>query len=536
MMQELCGYIRKSVLKDGQPGDSPEIQRATIERWSEVNGPYRLVWFEDVDYTGLNENRPDWQRLLQYLPNTAGVAVYNYTKTHRNVKDYLAFYDQHIAPLGKILVDVTNPLLDLKTVDGRFMATVFMAGAEHHARKTSDLMKDKAHYAIYQKHQHWGRTPYGCDRDEKTKHLVPSKQVYFYHPATDQAIKGEGDPPDSWEVRFFFDGLRAVYDLYSPGSRSITDVAMLANAAGWRRRGLKGTPTKFDRIAVYRILQNWRLYGGQLTPGAKRSQTLPAGHPPILPVELTARVGDVLKQRNIVRYAEKSASSIYLLSGVLHCDVCGQWMSGQLSNRIYRHYRHSDAKTDACREGMVRCELLDTAVTDMVMELVSVRSMIEAVAAKICYALRLAISGEETVSRLRQKQEEKERLIDLRISGLISKQDYVTRLEPLQAEIDRLEGRVASGHTFTDLEELTRRIMAGLPQLPQASPRDRRQLVRGLFEKIFVRNKQIVSIIPAAGAIPLFSVCKALQIWDHRQHLTILNFVELPNQFEDILI
>src|SRR3990172_1981923 len=135
-------YIRKSILKDGQKSDSPEIQQDAIARWVETNG-YRLdSWFTDVDESGLNENRPAWQSLLKRLPDpdVRGVAVYNYTKTHRNVRDYLTFYDTHIAPHHKILVDVSNPMLDLSTPNGRFMATVFMAGTEHHARITSPLI------------------------------------------------------------------------------------------------------------------------------------------------------------------------------------------------------------------------------------------------------------------------------------------------------------------------------------------------------------------------------------------------------------
>lgn len=537
MMQELCAYIRKSILKDGEESDSPEIQRAAIERWNQNNGPYKLIWFQDIDYTGLNENRPDWQRLLHYLPNTAGIAAYNYTKTHRNVKDYLNFYDEYIAPFGKILVDVTNPMLDLRTADGRFMATVFMAGAEHHARKSSALMKDKVSFTVYKKGRHWGRTPYGCDRDEATKHLIPSTKHYFYNPATGQVVKSEGGLPEGWETRYYFDGLRAIYDLYSTGNRSITDVAMIANDDGWRRRGKGDIPTKFDRIAIYRILKNWQLYAGTLTPGARKERTIPAAHKPILPVELCHKVGDILKKRNIVRYSEKSAASIYLLSGVLHCDVCRQWMSGQIINGIYRYYRHGDAKTERCRERMVRCEQVDQLVTDMIMELVSLQSVIEGVASKVHRALQLASRGEEATDYLFIKEKERERLIDLRVSGLISKEDYVTRLKPIQDEIDRVENKVATRHVFSDLEELTNRIMTGLSLLPQATAPDKRQIVRSLISKIFIKGNQITGIIPTTEAMPLFSMCKALQIPQFEQNVTILDFIEVPNlnQYVDIL-
>lgn len=527
-MQDLCAYVRKSQLKDGEVSDSPEIQRQAIERWNQINGPYNLVWFEDLDYTGLNENRPDWQRLLKHLPGTGGVVVYNYTKTHRNVKEYLSFYDEHIAPFGKILVDVTNPLLDLRKADGRFMATVFMAGAEHHARKTSDLMKDKAAFVVYKKQRHWGRTPYGCDRDPDTFHLIPSARHYFYNPLTNQAVKAEGELPPGWEIRFYFDALRSLFDMYSAGTRSITDVAMLANDTGWRRRGTANTPVKFDRIAVYRILKNWHLYAGELTPGAKREQVIPGGHKPILPVELCYRVGDVLKQRNAIRYSEKSPKVTYLLSGVLHCDVCQQRLTGQVMGEKYRYYRHSDAKTDKCRERMIRCETMDGPVMEMVMEVVSQRDVIERVAKKVEQALRIAAGGADNAHYLRLKQEELARLIDLRVDGLISKEDYKTRLKPLQAEIDAMEQKTRAGRELADVGDEVEETMALLSQLPEAPERDRRQIIKGLIRKIFVKGGQIVRIIPTPEAMSLLVICKVLQMRDNTQHLTILDLAEVP--------
>lgn len=168
------------------------------------------------------------------------------------------------------------------------------------------------------------------------------------------------------------------------------------------------------------------------------------------------------------------------------------------------------------------------------MEVVCSRSIIESVAQKVQQAIQLATRGEEATHYLRIKQDERARLIDLRVSGLISKEDYTTRLKPIQAEIDRIEARSAARRDFSDIGELTHRIMATLSTLPQASPRDKRQIVKGFIQKIFVKGQRIINIIPTPEAMPLFAICKVLQMPDYPQHLTILNLVDVPPFFTDI--
>lgn len=267
-MFTLLAYIRKSVYKDPR-AVSPEMQRAAIQQWADRNGPFAIEWFEDLGLSGRFEaNREGWQALLQRLdrndPAVYGIAVYNYTKTHRNVVHYLKFYDDRIAPLGKRLVDVSNPSLDLATANGRMLGSIQMAVAEAHSRQTSENIIEAIHHVQAVKGRHYGPTPFGCDRDPDTYHLIPSVKFYYLDVSSGDTRPDQGDPPPGYEQRYYHDALSAAAGLMD-GSRSFAECAALLNAAGWRfwTRD-KSEPILFNRQRVLGIARHYALYAGEL--------------------------------------------------------------------------------------------------------------------------------------------------------------------------------------------------------------------------------------------------------------------------------
>lgn len=558
----LLAYVRKSILarkgnKNGKDGkefvanDSPEIQRLAIERWNRENGSYQLEWFEDLDETGLDENRPDWQRLLGRVhdPDVVGVIVLNYTKTHRNVKDYLTFYDTHLAPNGKALIDVTNPMLDLRTADGRFMATVFMAGAEHHARKTRELIKKKVHFTIYVKNRHWGAIPFGCDRDKDTKHLIPTAAAYLLNSRTGEALPFEGITLSGWEVRYYFDALRSLFDTYSLGQYSLSEMAQILDKAGWRHwEKDRKTPKKFTKLSVHSILRHWRLYAGELPPSPttpivehRNRPVLPGGHRPILPVELCQRVGSVMHNRRLVHTGPhpKTMDFVYLLSGLIVCDRCGQRMAGQHTEDrgSRRYYRHMYAKND-CQEPMTSMATLENAILEIMAGVALLAPLLEGVIQKIKLAITASsdAGSDKVLTDLAHKKMELERLANLHIRGTIDLPTYEKLYQGLKAEIDTLEAQITKPQFNTgNIEQITDRVMGYLEDLVTEPSRTlQKAILHSFLAQIRIREGRIVHITPAEWTVPFFGMCKMLPVvWPTEQFTIDLTIFDVESLYND---
>ena len=256
----LC-YIRKSIFDDDETSPdrySPARQRAAIER--SCPRDCALEWYEDLNISGRHEaDRPHWQRLLNDLsrPDVAGIIVESYDRSHRNVKEFLTFYDNHLAPRGLRLISATQNI-DLSTADGRAMASVIMAFAEMESRKAGERMAATIRYKVEGEGRHWGATPFGCSRDPQTKHLVPSTGFYWYNPTTREARPDDAEMPPPWEKRYFHDSLRATFDYYSNGGYSVAETGHALNLAGWLhwKQDCK-TPKPFNRQTVHSVVRHF---------------------------------------------------------------------------------------------------------------------------------------------------------------------------------------------------------------------------------------------------------------------------------------
>lgn len=502
----LLAYIRKSVYKDPR-AISPEMQRAAIQQWSDRCGPFAIEWFEDLGLSGRFEaNREGWQALLQRLdqndPAVYGIAVYNYTKTHRNLIHYLKFYDERIAPLGKRLIDISNPSLDLGTANGRMLGSIQMAVAEAHARQTSENIIEAIHHVQAVNGRHYGPTPFGCDRDPLTHHLIPSAGFYYLHPATGAAYPGDSDPPPDCERRYYHDALTAAARLMD-GSRSFEEAALLLNGAGWRYWTRdKSTPLIFNRQRVIGIARHYALYAGELPApptGPARRGDLPGGHAPILPVELAWAMGAGWKMRQVVKSGRPfRPSRVYLLSGIIHCAACGERMNGYTdvlrSGGEVRRYRHTYATRKTCPEQSVKCEIVDGQVVAALTEIILHEDIIKQTGDDLRAAYHLAASENGGAAQaLEDKQREEERLIDLYQSGLISKEQFINRQAAIKADLARLQGEVRDGLGFDPGEAaaILEQLVACPIDMSVDDPALVREMILSVFSRVEIAGQQV---------------------------------------------
>jgi DNA invertase Pin-like site-specific DNA recombinase len=489
MAETYAAYIRISRLIDGSHSTAAE-QRDKITGWMQQQRPAAVLrWYEDIDHSGRSEARPAWQRLLADLAGggLAGVVVYNYTKTHRNVRDFLAFYDDHLAPRGQALIDVSSPYLNLASADGRMQATIFAAVAEHHANKTSELMTDTLRHIRWRDGRHLGRPPFGCDRDPATLHLVPSAALYLLD-ADGEAVAWREPSPPSHQPRRYWRSLEALYQLYSgPEVLSYTQAAHRANQDGWRAwQTNRSDPTPWTERNARRVLQQHHLYASGPQPDGWTAQ-----HAPILDPALCAAVAARVAARAGSRAPQPATNHVYLLTGLAWCAVCGSRMSGQhqtshYNGRQYRYfyYKHTPPHP-TCPQGALAGEPIEAEAMAAINQLTE--RLAPATLAGLLAPLLQPDNQPAAPPRLAQARAETERLIDLHVKGLITQAQYISRHDALAAEIEQMEaGPPTAGIGLA----------GSLAQLltPATTPAAWRDLARLCIQRAALRDSRIDAI------------------------------------------
>lgn len=511
----LLSYVRKSIVEDIRTS-SPDRQRANIARVTPPGWVNR--WYQDLDYSGQSENRPEWQRLLADLVdpnlNAGGVAAESLSRLYRNRTEF-EHLKTIILEIGKELVIANMVGVDGRTASGRLLLNIQADVDQFWAEQSSESMRETIYTIVYEKGRHWGPQPFGTDRPPQTKHLIPTTRRYWLSPRTGEAgpLADDEDPPPGAEVRHYHDALRAIFDLYTP-ERSLQDVADLANADGWRYWGGRGRDKAqpFNREIVYDILQLWELYAGQLPPPrkgkARNRPTLSGGHDPILPVELCERAGATLRARHTAKGpGVGKRTRIYLLSGILFCGECGQRLAGQrVEKGKYYFYRHMYSKGQ-CSQRMASVEELEQTVIEIIEEIMSAEPIFRLSVERL-RAVLLESDDDSDLAELQRRREEHERLIDLHVKGFISRGDFVKRDGPLRAEIERLQKEAAMPVDTAEVDALVDEIMGPMGALAFADPYQQKVLLREFIQGIKLMDGQIAAITPTPLAAPLFELCR----------------------------
>jgi DNA invertase Pin-like site-specific DNA recombinase len=486
-------YIRKSVEDENNPSASPARQRAAIEQWAAAHGLPALEWYQDLDISGRREaNRPDWLRLLGDLdrPGTTGVIVESIDRSHRNVTEFLHFYDSQLEPRGLTLISATQDI-NLSTTDGRVMATVIMAFAEAESRKAGDRMAATVQHLRANNGRHWGPTPFGCDRDPITKHLIPTVKTYTLNGAE----------------RRYYDTLVALFEIHATGRSSYRDTALALNEASfyrWQVDLVTPTPWTFTRVAS--TLARWQLYAGQiprLTKNHHPDRTLPplpGQFEPILDPDLCRRVGAALDSRSHYHTPgrKNKPARIYPLSGILYCGHCGGKLTGQMmsSGTTKRpYYRHMDAKPPACPQRFTPAQPLEQHLIGLVLQLAYQRDYYQLLVNNTRRALATTMTAPNNNQlQLQARRQELERLIDLHTSGLITKEQFISRNQPLQIAITALEKKQATSIEMADLETHINVILSYLDQLPSADLYHQRNIIHSIFDRLEITGNQFTLI------------------------------------------
>lgn len=307
----LC-YIRQSYTRDEEDTNSPERQRANIERIVERNN-WIPEWFEDVGghKSGRYEdNRPGWLALKERLNDSDIVAVVanDLSRLHRNVSSISSLIEILEEQGVALILAASDISIDTSTLMGQMFAQFSGLMDAYYAKDISAKAKDSI---MHRKRQ--GKTvgipPFGTTRDENG-YLTPiSTGAWLMPDGTFIAGTQDKPPHDDALWRGYYDCACYILEIYAEGNLGLEKIAYRLNTEGWAFRNRRNNPRPINRSDVLRVISNWQEYGGIVTE--KRGKDRPAyaeydldaipfvEERAVMAIELLQKVAQVRKKRTI---------------------------------------------------------------------------------------------------------------------------------------------------------------------------------------------------------------------------------------------
>lgn len=172
-MKKVAIYSRKSITTD--TGDSIENQIAAVEKYFSTD-KCEFTLFEDEGWSGGNDKRPDFQRMMTKIKNNEFdvVAVYMLDRVSRNVVDFINFYDT----LKKHNVTFTSVTenFDSSTMMGKMYMYLLSIFAEMERENISKRVKDNKLFLTKQGQWCGGKPPTGYTL---TKKSINDKKITY---------------------------------------------------------------------------------------------------------------------------------------------------------------------------------------------------------------------------------------------------------------------------------------------------------------------------------------------------------------------
>ncbi len=335
-------YARVSTRMQVQDGLSLDVQIREMEEYAAKKGWDVVGRYIDAGKSGSSLQRPEIQRLLADMVEDRFdiVIAMDSSRLSRDAKDFMYLLDR-FQEHGIRPAFLQEPEHDISTPEGRLRAHIMASIHEYQLGVTRTKV-------IASKHQ---RARIGLHNAS----TIP----YGY--------KSTGAPKapliiDEQEA----EAVRLAFSLYATGHYSFHDVAQELNRRGYRHRPgsrVKSSPnhperdlTKFTAEGIRDMLGN-RFYVGDIVYERMRirnkkrvrkkdgvKKVYQGQHVPIIDRTLFERVQEVKKQRRSKPKTYSKANRVYLVNGIVECNLCHMPLRAQAAKSGQRYYREISAR------------------------------------------------------------------------------------------------------------------------------------------------------------------------------------------------
>lgn len=340
--KRVYGYCRVSSEEQAAHGISVSAQRDILTGFAAMR-QQQIEIFEDAGFSGKNTSRPALRRMLAACASGAAdtVVVWKLDRLSRSLRDTLSMIEDIFLPAGISLVSVTESI-DTSTPSGRMMLNLLASFAQLEREQDSDR--------VVMAHKHLAKDCKYLGGHVPLGYMIDDEKHYQLDPVTAPIV-------------------RRCFDMYLTRSGYAKILAYL-NAPGMPVPQYNKSKLKF-------MLHN-EIYAGTYTRriGADPRHRVtspevirvPGGVPAILSPEEWAQVC-ALRDQAARSAALYTARTVYPLSGLVHCAVCGAAMRLNYAGKdrdgtIQRYYQCPSA---CCRPARLEhmMEIAAGVVTDL---------------------------------------------------------------------------------------------------------------------------------------------------------------------------
>lgn len=324
-------YLRVSTDSQAQEGYGLDVQYDALKKYCMAYGIENAVVFVDDGYTGMNENRPAFQKLLDCM-------------RRGRVKFVMTYALDRIARLQM-------PILRFLKEDCKIAQCDFLA-----VKDNIDSRNQQTFHILISILSMFAE----LDHDAIVAKLFQGRRQR----ALDGLWKGGGNPP----FGYFYS--KELNNLVPDPEKAplVKQIFLMYNSLFYTPRQIANTVGLSGDTAVLGVLRN-RTYLGEIT---FRGEQYAGKHHPLIDEETFLRAQEILKSRSVVRTHSK-----YLLSSLLFCGNCGARMRYMLYGKekklkILCYSRFASTKDSmkkgACENFIYDAEEVERAVTGQIMK------------------------------------------------------------------------------------------------------------------------------------------------------------------------
>lgn len=512
----LC-YIRLSYTKDDSDRQSPERQKANIQRICDREG-WIPEWYIDADghKSGREvKNRPGWQELEKRLqdPDVVGLISNDSGRMHRKTWRVGYLLDQMDEYGLRLILALQDREYDASDPMDRMMLTFMALQDEAYANDIAAKAKDSINYR-----KSLGKTvglpPFGTIRDDKGYHIPSPYGAWLLPDGTWVAGQEGDDPPQEGALwRGYYDAARRALELYVRNKKGRDTVATDLNKEGWAFRTRKGVPRPFNKDDVRRITSSWRQYAGLSPAGSAKNFNPNMVDDPlgmlydterqVFPLDLLRKVAEVHVARGGVRRPPGSQKNAhpYALTRLLYCahceEVAEKHNNPALRSRISGHnrrgqlrYRHAEGVSCGSKRKSVTIDVIEDDFGRLI-KLLTINP--DALPQMIDLAVQsldgTSVEDEDfdaqkaaAIARARRRIENARFLF---LEGDISQDEYLRRKEHNERQIAHWEARTTETEKAAIELAMCMEALDTLVDIwDTANDEDRQQMARMLFEYI----------------------------------------------------
>jgi site-specific DNA recombinase len=468
-MKNALAYARVSTKEQAEKGLSIPAQLKAIREYASSHGFRILEEFVDKGESAKTSDRPEFRKMIkrcQKEKSIDAVIVHKIDRFSRNNIDFYA-YKAILKKEGVRLLSVTENIDENPA--GEFIENVLVAMAQFYSSNLAEeVLKGM--------------------REKFERGEWPVKAPIGY-----KNIRNEKEHSQVFEDKDTSYLIQQLFKLYSTGQYSLGSLSEeMAN------RGLK---TKNGKLlspeSIKNILQN-KFYIGKIVMWGKEAQ---GKHKPIVDESLFNQVQSVLAERKITQ--DRWQTRDYLLRGLAYCQSCKRRLTAEFHQRG-EYYRCQSSINCKCSEPYIATRSLENQIETLYTVMEPSTALLKLVKAEIEEVQNnFQAKSRNEVMSLKRKLAENEAKLDALVDNLASKtitpeaykkysQKYESEIKSARDRLSLLEKDYSLNFDFIDKCVILASTISKLHK--RFSFRQRKNLARAIFKRIWVKQKQLSRI------------------------------------------